>query len=121
MPQPPLGVYGQAYLETLKEHRPEEYARAEQAGTLAKDAKAAQARAEAKEQEAFAALRAKHPSPKDYASRVQHLMTLESQAKELAMDEAIVPPEEQAPPELRAQQRASSGRPPALRRRPTTN
>lgn len=113
----PLGVYGQAYLDSLKEHRPAEYARAKQAGTLDRDAKAVQARAEAKEQEAFAALRAQHPSPKDYASRVQHLMTLESQARELAMDEAVVPPEEKAPPQLSA----LNARPRAPRLRPTTS
>lgn len=92
-----LGVYGTAYLTSLEEHRPAEYARAKAAGTLHRDAQAVETRAQAQFQNTLAALRKQQPDPADYPSRVQHHLTLESMARELVMDDAVVrPPNEPA-------------------------
>ena len=92
-PSTPSNHFGRMFSESLKENRPEEYRALEESGELAKAVEAVEQRAEAQYHDLLAQLQHQHPAPKDadYPARVQHTMGLAQQARELVLNELVVP------------------------------
>lgn len=85
-----LSRFGQAFLRSLEQNRPEEYARLKAGGDLDSLAAQVDARAQSQYEHLVAELQRTNPLPTEYAARASALMALQSQAEELVMDEVLV-------------------------------
>jgi len=92
----PLGSFGQAFLESFRVNRPEEYQALKDAGELETAAQEVESRASQQYESLFADLQKQHPVPKSasYPERVAHVSGLAQQARELVLQEIVVPASE---------------------------
>lgn len=94
-----VGVWGQKFLDSLRENRPETYRSLQGSGDLESMAAEIEERAQSQFQTLMASFR-QHNPPKpewDYLQRVQHEMVLASQVRELVLDDLLVPEPEDEP------------------------
>lgn len=86
---PAVGMFGQMWLEALKESDPASYAELERRNLLNDLAQKADAKAEAMYAEVLTSLEKSHPPPKDYEGRAQALSVLANQAREIVLNDIL--------------------------------
>lgn len=89
-----LNRFGKAFLESLKEHRPETYATLVARGELQSMAREIGERAQSQFETLLASLQKRMPLPTSHPERAAALSVLASQAEELVMAELVVMDEE---------------------------
>lgn len=85
-----LSQFGQAFLSSLEENRPQEYQRLKASGELARLASDVDERANDQYWNLVAELRKQSPGPEGALAQAQHLNVLANQARELVLDEVLV-------------------------------